>query len=686
MKTKIRNNSVLGGLCAIGVCLMATAGNAQDYTARGLDPRGFDKAIRPVDDLYRAVNGTWLQDTEIPSDKSNYGSFTALADLSQERIKTILEEASTTDNPAGSDAQKVGDMYKSFMDEDKAEQLGTKPLQPIIDEINAIDSTAALVDFFGKANTLGIGSPIGFFVGQDDKDSTRYICNWIQSGTSLPDRDYYLEDDERFKKAQAALKKYATQLFDMAGLSSDGVADELLDIQTQLAKAQWSRVELRDANKRYNLMTVAQMQENAENVDPVAFFEAAGVDGVTEVNVMTPSFFEALDKMVVDIPLESWKHYLIFNVLDQSAPILSKDFVDAHFVMHSKVLAGVPEQKPRWKRGVEFVAGGGAGDFGSLGDVVGRLYVQEYFKPEAKAQMEQLVENLLTAFGNSIDGLTWMTDGTKVKAKEKLDKITTKIGYPNKWRDYSALTVDSDDLYGNALRSAAVEYNRMIDKLGKPIDREEWGMTPQTVNAYYNPSKNEIVFPAAILQPPFFNQEADAAINYGGIGAVIGHEISHAFDDQGSKYDGDGNLNNWWTERDRHEFKQLTQRLVDQYSAYSPLDGQHVNGELTLGENIADLSGLAIAYKAYRLSLNGNEPEPIDGWTGDQRFFFGWSQVWRRKYRDAEMMRRLLTDPHSPSWYRANGPVINIDAFYEAFNAKPGDALYKPEEERIKIW
>ena len=357
-----------------------------------------------------------------------------------------------------------------------------------------------------------------------------------------------------------------------------------------------------------------------------------------------------------------------------------------HFDFHSKAIAGIPEQQPRWKRGVNLVAGRGAGDFGCLGEVVGRLYVERHFKSEAKDRMDHLVQNLLKAYEQSIDDLTWMTDATKTRAQEKLAKFTTKIGYPNKWRDYSSLEVDPDDLYGNVKRSASVEHERMINKLGKPIDREEWGMTPQTVNAYYNPSKNEIVFPAAILQPPFFNAAADDAVNYGGIGAVIGHEISHGFDDQGSKYDGDGNLKNWWTEKDRYEFKQLTERLVDQYSEYSPLDGKNVNGELTLGENIADLSGLSIAHKAYQLSLDGKSAPMLDGWSGEQRFFLGWSQVWRRKYRDAEMMRRLLTDPHAPSWYRANGPVINIDAFYKAFDAQPGDALYKPPAERIRIW
>ncbi len=421
------------------------------------------------------------------------------------------------------------------------------------------------------------------------------------------------------------------------------------------------------------------------NLDWSAFIEASEAEGVEDVNVWTPSFFEGLEKIMANTPVEVWKQYLRYKVIDAFAPYLSDEFANASFELYQKQLAGVPEMKPRWKRGVELVAGEGTG-FGALGDAIGELYVQKYFKPEAKAQMDELVQNLLKAFELSIDELTWMTDATKEKAKAKLAKIDTKIGYTEKWRDYSQLDVDPDDLVGNVKASNRVEYFRNIDKLGKPIDRKEWGMTPQTVNAYYNPAKNEIVFPAAILQPPFFSPNTESALNYGGIGAVIGHEISHAFDDQGSKYDGDGNMINWWTDEDRKAFKALTEALIAQYEQYEPLDGKRVNGSLTLGENIADLSGLSIAHKAYRISLAGEEPEEVAGWTGDQLFFVGWSRVWARKYRDAEMVKRLLTDPHSPSQYRANGPVMNIDAFYQAFDLQEGDLLFKPVSARIKIW
>ena len=416
-------------------------------------------------------------------------------------------------------------------------------------------------------------------------------------------------------------------------------------------------------------------QSSCRRIDWNSYFTRSEINDPGDVIVTSPSFFEGLDKLVGNIDLATWRMYLKYQILDAAAPYLSTDFVDAHFDFHSKALAGIPEQKPRWKRGVRTVEG-------ALGEVVGKLYVEKYFPPEAKQRMEQLVQNLIRAFGQSIDELTWMTDATKERAQEKLSKFTVKIGYPNKWKDYSGLTVSADNLLGNVRNSALTEHRRNINKLGKPIDREEWGMTPQTVNAYYSPPKNEIVFPAAILQPPFFNMAADDAVNYGAIGAVIGHEISHGFDDQGSKYDGDGNLKSWWTPLDRKAFEDITKKLVDQFAEYTPLPGRNVDGQLTLGENIADLSGLSIAHKAYRISLDGKEPAELDGWSGDQRFFLGWSQVWRRKYRDAEMMRRLLTDPHAPSWYRANGPVINIDAFYSAFDVKPDDACFvQPRKE-----
>lgn len=678
-------NRFLTGLAALGLLAtgMCQPGFAQDAA---LDSTAFDRKVRPQDDLYLSVNGTWLKNTEIPSDKSNYGSFSVLADAAEANIRTIIEEAAAANAAAGSDKQKVGDFYTSFMDVDRVNQLGFSPIQAELDKIDALQTHEDIIRHCGYLQQIGVGTPIGFFVTIDAKDSTRYLSAIIQSGTTLPDRDYYLQDDERFVEARQALTAYMKQLFELVQSDDANHVDDLLELETRLAEAQWPMTELRDAEKRYNLYEVSRLGEMSPNINWTDFLSAAGVGDITEINVMTPSFFETLDEIVTSTPVDTWKRYLRFNLIDSFAPVLSGDFVDAHFQLHDKTLAGIPEQKPRWKEGVGLVAGSGAGSFGALGEVVGQLYVEKHFPPENKARMDALVQNLLQAFGESVDELEWMTDETRTRARDKLSKIDTKIGYPDQWRDYTALQVVPDDLFANVLNSATVEYRRMIDRLGQPIDRTEWGMTPQTVNAYYNPAKNEIVFPAAILQPPFFNVGADDAVNYGGIGAVIGHEISHAFDDQGSKFDGDGNLENWWTDEDRAAFRALTDQLIAQYSQYEPLPGKHVDGQLTLGENIADLSGLAVSFKAYQLSRDGQPAAEIAGWSGDQRFFLGWSQVWRRKYRDAEMVKRLLTDPHSPSWYRANGPVTNIDAFYDAFDVKPGDALYKPAEERIRIW
>ncbi len=649
-----------------------------------LDTSAFDRNVRIQDDLFLYVNGTWLKNTEIPSDKSDYGSFIQLADLSLERIRDLIEEVSKESHPVGSDAQKVGDFFRSFMNEDAIEAAGLGPIADDLEKIDVIDSKDALFALMGYLQTIGVESPVGFFVDQDDKDSTRYMAQLVQSGLTLPDRDYYLKDDEKSAAAQAALKTYIKKICALADIDQN--ADDILKLETQLAEAHWERTKLRQADLRYNKHTLEELAKLTPNLNWKAFFDATQAKDFDDVNVMTPSYFEELQRIVQATPLETWKNFLKFKLIDDYAPMLSKELVDAHFDLHSKAIAGIPEQKPRWKRGVELIAGKGAGDFGALGDVVGKLYVEKYFPPDAKAQMDILVQNLLTAFGQSIDGLTWMTDATKVKAKEKLSKITTKIGYPDKWRDYSDLTVNPKDLMENCRSSRNVEYARMINKLGQPVDRLEWGMTPQTVNAYYNPSLNEIVFPAAILQSPFFSKDAEPALNYGGIGAVIGHEISHAFDDQGSQYDAEGNLKNWWSDEDRDAFKSLTEQLVAQYSEYEPVTGKNVNGKLTLGENIADLSGLSIAYKAYQLSLNGQVPPKVAGWTGQQLFFVGWSRVWQRKYREAEMIRRLLIDPHSPSQYRANGPVMNIDAFYQAFDVKEGDRLFKPVNERIRIW
>jgi predicted metalloendopeptidase len=672
----------------LATCLSISSGLTRaEELSSGLDLRGFDRSIRPQDDLFLHVNGEWLKHTPIPDDKSNYGSFIILMDEALLKLRDIIDESAEGEFPEGSDEQKVGDYYRSYMNEQLVEQLKLSPLAEPLERIAAIQSTSELVRYFGELQYLGVQTPMGFYIDQDDKNSSQYIAALIQSGTTLPDRDYYLEEDPKYVEARESLRKYIVRMFELSEFDEPAAAaDSILDLEKRLAEIQWERTELRNAEKRYNKFSLAELKQKFSELPWDEFLKAAGTPSVDEVNVNTPSFFEGLQAIIHDTPLDVWKQYLRFKLVDAYAPLLPEPYVDAHFALHAKELGGIPQQQPRWKRAVESLAGAGAGDFGVLGDVVGRLFVERHFTPEAKKRMDELVTNLLRAYETSIDDLTWMTPETKKRAMEKLSKMRTKIGYTEKWRDYSDLQIRADELIGNVMRSAQVEHERMIDKLGKPVDRDEWAMTPQTVNAYYNPGLNEIVFPAAILQPPFFNPNADDAVNYGGIGAVIGHEISHGFDDQGSKYDGEGNLLNWWTATDQTAFTDLTQQLIKQFAVYEPLPGKPINGELTLGENIADLSGMAIALKAYRLALGGDEAPVLDGYTGDQRFFLGWSQVWRRKYRDAEMIRRLLTDPHAPSRYRANGPVTNLDAFYEAFDVQPGDELYRAPEERIQIW
>lgn len=663
-------------LCAITLFLFSAATLCQAQSP--LDLSTFDKGVRVQDDLFMYVNGSWLRNTEIPSDKSNYGSFIQLDDLSRERIQAIIVGSMEVQHEPGTNAQKVADFYRAAMNEGLANQLGINPIVGMLREVAEIDSKEALWVHSGRMGSNGVRSPVGAFVGVDRKNPSRYLVNIVGMGTTLPDRDYYLKDDEKYLKDKAALVIYINRLFELAQMD-ERPGENILALESKLAEAQWSRVEMRDAEKTYNKVSVGELTTLSSRVPWAKMLDAAGVGEAQEVNVLTPSYFEKLDGIIDSVELATWKNYLQFRVLDRFAPFLAREFELAHFEFHEKQLAGIPEQQPRWKRSINLIGG-------ALGEAVGELYVAEYFKPEAKARMNELVKNLLAAFDSSIDELAWMTDTTKVQAKDKLSKITTKIGYPDKWRDYSSLEVKPDDLVGNVIRSAQFESNRQTSRLNKPVDRTEWGMTPQTVNAYYNPPLNEIVFPAAILQPPFFDLNGPDALNYGGIGAVIGHEISHAFDDQGSRYDGDGNLRNWWTDDDRQAFESLTKRLIAQYDQYEPLPGMNVKGAFTLGENIADLSGLAIAYKAYKIAREGKPEESFEDWNGDQLFFIGWSRVWQRKYRDAEMVKRLATDPHAPSHYRANGPVTNIDAFYEAFEVKETDGLFKPVADRIRIW
>ncbi|GGE80175.1 M13 family metallopeptidase [Massilia psychrophila] len=643
----------------------------------------FDPSVRVQDDFFTHLNGKWLKTTAIPADKASWGSFAKLQDDTQPQLRAIIENAAKSPNQAaGTDAQRIGDFYASFMNEKKANALGLAPLNAELARIAAIKSRAELPAMMAHLGRLGVGLPYDFGIHQDAKDSTKYVADIMQGGLGLPDRDYYLKkDDAKLADALAKYGVYVEKMLALAG-SKTAAADAkaILALETELAKVQWTKVQNRDPVKTYNKVELAKMAEVAPGYDWQSYLDSAGISSKAGyVIVSQPSYLKGFADVVNKTPLESWKAYLQIHLINAYAPLLSKPFVDTRFAFYGTTLSGVTEMQPRWKRAVGAVET-------SQGESLGKLYVAQHFPAERKVRMEAMVKNLLAAYKQSIDTLDWMSPETKKEAQSKLAKFRPKIGYPNRWKDYSALVVSRDDLVGNVMRSRTLESNRELNKLGKPIDREEWGMTPQTINAYYNPEMNEIVFPAAILQPPFFDAKADDAVNYGAIGAVIGHEISHGFDDQGAQYDGDGNLRDWWSAADHKNFAAKTQMLVKQYSAYSPLPGYNVNGELTLGENIADNSGVAIAYKAYKLSLNGKKAPVISGLTGDQRFFMGFGQVWRMKMREPQQIVQVKTDPHSPGQFRANGTMMNQPAFYEAFNVKPGDKMYLAPKDRVIIW
>ncbi|GAB3370399.1 M13 family metallopeptidase [Massilia agri] len=639
--------------------------------------------VRAQDDFFEYLNGKWLKTVEIPADKSSWGAFHKLHDDTQPQLRAIIERSAAVKGArAGSEEQLIGDFFASYMDEARLEQLGISPLKGELAKIDAIKDKSELPALFAHMGKIGVNSPFGFYIHQDAKDSTRYVADLHQTGLGMPDRDYYLKtDDAKLAGIRAKYQEHVEKLLALSGDQNAAAnAKAIVDLETELAKVQWTKVENRDPIKTYNKVDVAKLGEVAPGFAWDAWLKAAGIAGKADyVIVSQPSYLKGMTEVLNRVPLDTWKTYLRLHTVNSYASYLSKAFVDQRFAFYGTTLSGALELEPRWKRGVSTIEG-------SLGDAVGKLYVKEHFPAERKARMEVLVKNLLEAYKQSIDTLDWMSPATKKEAQAKLAKFTPKIGYPNKWKDYSALTVKRDDLFGNEMRSREVEYNRELNKLGKPIDRDEWGMTPQTVNAYYNPELNEIVFPAAILQPPFFDANADDAVNYGGIGAVIGHEISHGFDDQGSQYDGDGNMRNWWTEEDGKRFAEKTKVLIAQYASYSPLPGYNVNGELTLGENIGDNSGLAVAYKAYKLSLKGKKAPVINGLTGDQRFFMGWGQVWRAKKREPALINQVKTDPHSPEQFRANGTLKNQPGFYEAFGVKPGDKMYLAPKDRVIIW
>ncbi|PUA20494.1 M13 family metallopeptidase [Glaciimonas sp. PCH181] len=649
----------------------------------GIDMQNVDTAVRPQDDFYTFVNGQWLKKTEIPADKSSWGAFYELRENSLNQLHTIVDAISKdTAVKPGTNAQKIADMYASFMSEKALDSLGVAPLSSEFAKIDALQNKNQIAGMIAHLSRIGVTVPYDIGIHQDARDSTKVIADLGQSGLGLPDRDYYLKDDDA--KLKDTRTKYLAHMEKMLTLAGDAdaakKAADVLSLETALAALQWSKVQNRDPVKTYNKVELSKLPALAPHNNWHSYLSDAGLkDKVSYVVVSQPSYIQGFDQVLEKTSLDAWKAYFKWHVLSKFSSALSKPYVDENFAFYGGVLRGVPENEPRWKRGIKMVEN-------TVGEGLGELYVAQYFPPENKARMEKLVSNLIAAYRGSIHTLDWMGPATKQQAEKKLSTLSTKIGYPNKWRDYSTLTIKKDDLVGNIIRANTFEYQRNINKLGKPVDRDEWGMTPQTVNAYYNPELNEVVFPAAILQPPFFNAQADDAVNYGGIGAVIGHEISHGFDDQGSQYDEVGNLRDWWTKDDHEKFAVKTKALVAQYSAYSPVAGYKVNGELTLGENIADNSGLTIAYKAYQLSLAGKTAPLIDGMTGNQRFYLGWAQVWRSKVREAQAIVYVKTDPHSPPQFRGNGTLANQPGFYSAFDVKPGDKMYLPPAQRVIMW
>ncbi len=679
--------SLLASACLWGVASPITSAtlHAQQTdpsatsAVSGIDKSLFSEKVSPGENFYKYANQKWLETTQIPGDKSDYGIFTILNDQTREQVRELIEESAAKNSSKGSAAQKVGDLYRSVTDMQSRNKARISPIEPLAATIDAATSKADLAKVLGRLSRNGVYGPFASFVGVDAKKSDQYTVYVTQAGLTLPDRDYYLEDVPRYIELREQLKVYIRDLLSQFGSVSDADVESVYKIEHAIAEAQWSKTENRDPDKTYNATTAAELAEKFGSFDWAAYAKATGLEDQDKYVVRQPSYIDAFATQFADTDLAAWKAYLKFHLLDAYASELTESLEQRHFDFHSTAISGITEQEPLWKRAVNTTSG-------VLGELVGQVYVERHFKPEAKKRMNELVENLKQAFAKRIESRDWMSEGTKKQAIEKLGLFTTKIGYPDEWKDYSKLSIDPNSLASNVIASANFEHERDLKKLGGPIDRNEWHMTPQTINAYYNPTMNEIVFPAAILQPPFFNMAADDAVNYGAIGAVIGHELSHGFDDKGSKYDGHGNLRMWWTPSDREEFERRAAVLSKQYSEFEPVEGNFVNGDLTLGENIGDLGGLSLAYEAYQLSLEGKEAPVIDGLTGDQRFFLGWSQIWRRLYREQELLKRLITDPHSPSEYRVNGIVRNMDAWYKAFDVKPSDPLYLPPEERVRIW
>lgn len=651
---------------------------------KGIDTKNLDTTVAPGYDFFKYANGNWMKNNPMPEEYSRWGAFEVLNKKNKEQIKSMIEEVSKDKDAAkGSPAQQIRDFYLAGMDTVNIEKKGAEPLKPLMDEIAALTKFQDIIPYLVKLNKTGCYPMFAAYAGQDDKNSTRIIASLYQAGLGLPERDYYLSKDPRSEEIRKEYILHLEKMFVLYGKTAEEskkIAQVIMKIETALALGSSTMQELRNPVANYNLMKMEDVQKKFANLNIKSYSVAAGLKDLAEVNVCQPKFFDNLNKMAKSVNIEDWKTYLVWNVLNSNASYLSTAFENQNFYFYETILSGIQKQKPRWERMIESTNG-------SLGEAVGKIYVEKYFPQEAKDRMLKLVGNLKLAFGETIKNLDWMSDSTKTKALEKLDAINVKIGYPNKWKDYSSINITADNYIQNIWNCIEFEYNFNLNKIGKPVDREEWGMTPQTVNAYYSPNMNEIVFPAAILQPPFFNVNADDAVNYGAIGVVIGHEMTHGFDDQGCLYDKNGNLSNWWTAEDSRKFAEKTQILVEQFNNFTVLDSLHVDGALTLGENIADNGGLFISYAALMKSYEGGKtPEPVDGLTYQQRYLISYAQVWRQSIRAEELMRRLKEDVHSPGEARVNCAIQNVPFFYEAFNVKEGDPLFLAPEKRAKIW
>jgi predicted metalloendopeptidase len=661
----------------------APGANAAAVTPSGVDKAALDAAVRPQDDFFRYSQGTWLKDVDIPADRSSWGAFNIAQENVEGQIRTLIEKAAQDKNAkAGSDSQKMGDYYASYVDQARRDALGVKPLQPELARIAALKDKKGIAVLAAHSSRIGAGSPVGMGVGQDSKQSTRYLVEIAQSGLGMPNRDFYIQTgDAKLMDTRAKYEAHVEKLLALAGQpDAASQAERIVALETEIAKAQWSAVQNRDPVKTYNKMGIAQLKALAPGFDWDGWMKEQGIARkVKEVNVAQPTYLQALDRIIAATPVETWKSYFTFRLLSTYAPYLSKPFVDESFAFRGTVLSGAKVNRPVEKLAIAQINR-------DLGEVVGKVYVQNYFPAERKAQVQEMVNNFLLAYKERIETLDWMSPDTKKQAQAKLAKISVKVGYPDKWRDYSSLAIRRDDLVGNVMRAREFAHGYGVNKLGKPVDRGEWHMTPQTVNAYYSPEMNEVVFPAARLQAPLYDPDAEPAINYGAVGISIGHEISHAFDDQGAQYDGDGNLRNWWTKEDGEKFAAKGKVLVAQYAGYSPVTGYNLNGELTLGENIADNAGAIMASRAYRISLKGKPAPVIDGYTAEQRIFMGLAQARRGKARDAALIAQVKSDPHSPSEFRVNGSLRNHPGFYEAFDVKPGDKMYLAPEERVIFW